>query len=596
MARKRTRASALAGHPPARAGAWLLLPALLIALLAAYRPAWHGGPIWDDDGHITRPELRSAEGLGRIWSEVGATQQYYPVVHSAFWIEHALWGDTPTGYHLVSIALHAVSAFLVFLILRRLDVPGAVLAAVIFALHPIQVESVAWISELKNTLSGVFLLGAALAYLRYENEGRRAAIYVLSLVLFLMAVLSKTVAAMLPAALLILAWWRRGTIDARRDVVPLLPFFAAGLAAGLLTAWVERTFIGAAGPAFHLSAAERVLVAGRALWFYAGKLLWPVPLIFNYPRWTVDTTAWWQYLFPLGAAAAFAACWAIRRRTRAPLAALALFAVALFPALGFVSIFPFRYSFVADHFAYLAAIPFAALAAARVPRRAIAIAVCVAAAVLGGLTHVQSRDYRDAEALYRAVIRRNPSSWLAQNNLGRLLLGQGRTDEALAPLEAAARLQPAYGEPYANLGRLHVRRGEHALAVEPLEAALTIDPANAPAHYNLGVALQALGRAEAAAGQFAEAARLQPGAVEPEFALGNVLQGLGRPADAIAHYETALRSAPMEAAIHNNLGGALVAAGRLDEAGAHFSEALRLRPDFDQARENLRRLRALRGR
>ena len=596
MARKRTRASALAGHRPARARAWLLLPALLVALLVAYRPAWHGGPIWDDEGHITRAELRSAEGLGRIWLEVGATQQYYPVVHSAFWIEHALWGDDPTGYHLVSIALHAVSAFLVFLILRRLDVPGAVLAAAIFALHPIQVESVAWISELKNTLSGVFLLGAALAYLRYEDEGRRPAVYVLSFVLFLMAVLSKTVAAILPAALLILAWWRRGTIDARRDVVPLLPFFAAGLAAGLLTAWVERTFIGAAGAAFHLSAAERVLVAGRALWFYAGKLAWPVPLIFNYPKWTVDTTVWWQYVFPLGAAAAFAACWALRGRTRAPLAGLALFAVALFPALGFVSIFPFRYSFVADHFAYLAVIPVAALAAACVPRRAIAIAVCVAAAVLGGLTYAQSRDYRDAETLYRAIIRRNPSSWLAQNNLGRLLLEQGRTDEALAPLEAAVRLQAGYGEPYANLGRLHVRRGEHALAIEPLERALKIDPANAPAHYNLGVALQALGRAEAAAAQFAEAARLQPGAAEPEFALGNVLQGLGRPADAIVHYENALRSAPMEAAIHNNLGGALVAAGRLDEAEAHFSEALRLRPDFDQARENLRRLRALRGR
>jgi tetratricopeptide (TPR) repeat protein len=596
MARKRTRASALAGHPPARSRAWLLLPALLIALLAAYQPAWHGGPIWDDEGHLTRPELRSAEGLGRIWSEVGATQQYYPVAHSAFWIEHALWGDNPTGYHLAGIALHAVSAFLLFLILRRLDVPGAVLAAVIFALHPIQVESVAWISELKNTLSGVFLLGAALAYLRYENEGRRPAIYVLSFVLFLMAVLSKTVAAVLPAALLIVGWWRRGTIEVRRDFVPLVPFFAAGLAAGLLTAWVERTFIGAAGPAFDLSAAERILVAGRALWFYAGKLFWPVPLIFNYPRWTVDTTAWWQYLFPLGAAAAFAACWALRRRTRAPLAGLALFAVALFPALGFVSVFPFRYSFVADHFAYLAAIPFAALAAARVPGRAIAMAACVAAAVLGALTHAQSRDYRDAETLYRATIQRNPSSWLAQNNLGRLLLGQGRTDEALAPLEAAARLQPAYAEPFANLGRLHVRRGEHALAVEPLETALKLDPANAPAHYNLGVALQALGRAEAAAGEFAEAARLQPGAAEPEFALGNVLQGLGRPGDAIAHYETALRSAPMEAAIHNNLGGALVAAGRLDEAAAHFSEALRLRPDFDQARENLRRLRALRGR
>ena len=147
------------------AAAWL---ALAVATFLAYQPAWRGGLVWDDDAHVTRPELRSAQGLWRIWSDLGATQQYYPLLHSAFWVEHKLWGDATLGYHLVNIALHVLAAFLVWVILRRLAIGGAFLAAAIFALHPVHVESVAWITELKNTLSAVFYLGAALAYLRFD--------------------------------------------------------------------------------------------------------------------------------------------------------------------------------------------------------------------------------------------------------------------------------------------------------------------------------------------------------------------------------------------------------------------------------------------
>ena len=182
-------------------GMWWLLLGLLLATLAAYYPAWHGGMLWDDDSHITREELRSPDGLRRIWFELGATQQYYPVVHSSFWFLHKLWGEDTLGYHLANIILHAISAFLLALILRRLAVPGACLAAVIFALHPVQVESVAWISELKNTLSGALYLGAALAYLHFDKD-RRKRLYALALGLFVLALLSKTVTATLPAALL----------------------------------------------------------------------------------------------------------------------------------------------------------------------------------------------------------------------------------------------------------------------------------------------------------------------------------------------------------------------------------------------------------
>ena len=239
--------------------------------------------LWDDNAHITRGDLRSAAGLWRIWFDLGATQQYYPLIHSAFWLQHKIWGDDTRGYHLVNIVLHALSSFLLALILRRLAVPGACLAAVIFAMHPVHVESVAWITEMKNTLSGVLYLSSALAYLRFD-ERRQKRMYATAMALFVPALLSKTVAATLPAALLVVFWWRRGRLHWRRDVLPLAPWFALSAAAGLLTAWVERTLIGAEGAAFQFTLIERVLIAGRAVWFYLGKLLWPANLIFIYPR------------------------------------------------------------------------------------------------------------------------------------------------------------------------------------------------------------------------------------------------------------------------------------------------------------------------
>ena len=339
---------------------WLLLPVLLLAVMAAYYPAWHGGMLWDDDGHITRSDLRSAAGLGRIWFDLKATQQYYPVVHSVFWLQHRLWGDDMLGYHLVNIILHGLSAFLIAVILQRLSVPGAWLAAVIFALHPVHVESVAWVTELKNTLSGVLYLSAMLVYLRFD-QARKRHLYAGALALFVLALLSKTVTATLPAALLVIFWWRRGRLEWRRDVRPLVPFFVIGAAGGLLTAYVERTLIGAQGAEFQFTIVERCLIAGRAIWFYLGKLFLPINLMFIYPRWQVSQAVWWQYLYPAGVLVLLAALWRMRKRSRAPLAAMLLFCGTLFPVLGFFNVFPFRFSFVADHFQYLASMAVIAL-------------------------------------------------------------------------------------------------------------------------------------------------------------------------------------------------------------------------------------------
>ena len=298
------------------------------AVFVAYLPALNGGLLWDDLSHITVPELRSLGGLWRIWTEVGATQQYYPMLHSAFWLEHRLWGDSLVGYHLAAVALHSAAAFLLVLILRRLEVRGALFAGLIFALHPVCVESVAWISEQKNTLSAVFYLASAYVYLRFSRDATRthattsvaqpfrAVDYWLSFALFVCALLSKTVTATLPAALLLVLWWRRGRLEWRRDVLPLIPWFVAAAIAGAFTIWFEHDIIGARGADFTLSVVERLLLAGRVIWFYFAKLVWPAGLNFMYPRWTIDASAPWQYLFSIAAVAMAVALGAASRRAQ----------------------------------------------------------------------------------------------------------------------------------------------------------------------------------------------------------------------------------------------------------------------------------------
>src|SRR5438477_5441597 len=271
---------------------------LILATALAYLPAWHGTLLWDDNGHITKPELRSWHGLAQIWTEPGATRQYYPLVHTVFWIEQKLWGDSVLGYHLINIFLHGFAAIVLLRILLRLKVPGAWLAAGLFALHPVQVESVAWISEIKNTLSGLFFFCSILAYLNFDQNRSRVA-YFGSLALFLFGLMCKTAIAPLPAIILAVLWCSRGRLRLRDDVVPSLPFFGLGVGAGLVTAWVERNFVGAHGTVFQLLLLERFLIVVRVFWFYLFKLLWPVKLTFIYPRWQISGAIWWQYLFPL---------------------------------------------------------------------------------------------------------------------------------------------------------------------------------------------------------------------------------------------------------------------------------------------------------
>ncbi|MSU65215.1 MAG: tetratricopeptide repeat protein [Opitutus sp.] len=604
--RPEVRQGAVAG-PPVQSEPWQLSDRwacfLIFAVtLVAYFPALSGGFIWDDAGHVTRGDLRSLAGLGRIWFEVGATQQYYPFLHTAFWLEHHVIGDSAAGYHLINLLLHATAACLAGILLRRLSVPGAWLAALLFALHPVAVESVAWISEQKNTLSAVLYLCAALAWLRYDQQQRRSA-YVWATILFVLALLTKTVTATLPAALLVIAWWRRGTIDWRRDVRPLLSWFALSAVAGVTTAWFERNLIGAEGTHFDLDPLQRGLLAGRTIWFYLAKLFWPSNLMFVYPRWTIDAGAWWQYLYPLSVLALLAALWRYREQSRGPLAALLFFAGTLFPALGFVNVFPFIFSFVADHFQYLASLGVFALVAAgltmaslRWPRwagRALAGVILVG---IGTLTWSQTQVYRDNVTLFEDTLRRNPDAWMAHHNLGTVLVGARRAAEAIPHFEQTLRLRPDYAEGESNLGDSLTRVGRATEALPHLERALKLQPRYAEAHNNLGVALMAVGRREEGMAKFSEALKLRAHYPVAHFNLGLALASSGRPADAVAYFQEAVRQQPDYAEAELGWGIALTLTGRFSEAVAHFERALHLEPDSADAHNKFGRALAANGR
>lgn len=578
------------GHETA--ALWLLVTLTVLA----YLPALPAGFVWDDDAHVTAAVLRSCAGLGRIWCDLGATQQYYPVLHSWFWLQQLLWGDAPAGYHAVNVALHTLAAVLVLKNLRRLAIPGAWFAAALFALHPVQVESVAWISEQKNTLSAVFYLGTMLVFWRF-HESRRPAQYLAATALFLCALGSKTVTVTLPAAILVILWWRQGRLRWREDALPLLPWFALGVSAGIFTEWVERHYIGASGAEFGLGIAERTLLAGRALVFYAGKLVWPAKLSFIYPRWDVAASLAAWTVYAMAVIVVTFVCWRRRRQQRAPLAAWLFFAGTLFPALGFFDVYPFLYSYVADHFQYLASLGLFALfagatvtclgdAASPWPRRS-RFAGAALLLSLATQTWCQTGMYRDPETFYSTIIARNPASWLAHYNLGNLLRETNRPHEAIERYERALALNPQMSDAHNNLGIALQSVGRTDEAFAHFERALEIDPRNFRAHNQLGAAMALRGDFTAALAHHQEALRIRPNRAQTHFYLGNALRGLKRPDEAIAAYETALRLDSKFASAHHRLGHVLRDLNRLDEARQQYEEAVRLQPTHAGAHNSL---------
>ncbi len=599
-------------------------PALVLALLVivAYLPALRGQFIWDDDYHVVKSAaLRSLAGLGRIWFEPGATQQYYPLTHSSFWLDYHLWGLHPRAYHAENILLHALGAVLVWRLLRRLEVRGAWLGAAFFALHPVCVESVAWITERKNTLSGVCFLAAMLAAVEFwlplpalrvtkgEREGEmsepsigRWKFYWIALLLYLCGLWSKTATVGLPAVILLLAWWKRRRVT-WRDGLLLAPFVALGLALGLVTNSIEHQFIANAANAedWHLSLAQRCLIAGRGLWFYLGKLCWPHPLIFMYPRWKIENESWPGWLWVGAAAIVGFLLWRKRRTWARPvLAAAGYFVIMLFPVLGFFNAFPFRYSFVADHFQYLAAIGPLALAAAGLTsaldyfaKESALLKPALSGAlllVLGVMTWRQTGIYYNLETLWRDTIARNPEAWMAHDNLGIYLSESGRFEEADLHYRKAIELRPYDQMAYYDLGLESAIQGNLDQAAQNFAKSLEICPGYALAHYQLGNVLTRQGNLDEAIYEYTLALQADPRLTLGHFNLANALAKKGRLDEAIQHYLECSRLDPKFVAAPFSLGNILAEKGKLDEASVIYARILETQPDYAPAHVALGRM------
>jgi tetratricopeptide (TPR) repeat protein len=482
---------------------WLLALLLLIVTFLTYQPAWRAGFVWDDDHHLTgNPAMASPRGLHMIWTSL-AVSRYYPLTLTSFWLQRRIWGLTPMPYHLVNIALHAINGVLLYSVLRRLRIPAAWLAATLWVLHPVNVESVAWITELKNTQSGFFFFLSILCYLRFEAAAKRRW-YALALLCGLAALLSKPSTVILPLALLLCVWWQRGRWRGP-DIRRVAPFF--GLAAGMsaLTVIEQRGQILREGTAeWKLAMPERLIIAGKAIWFYAAKLLWPVHLTFVYPRWEVVARSFLFWLPLAGLVALGAILWARRRQpwARAALFGCGFFVAALLPVLGFVDVFYFRYSFVADHFQYLAGVGLIALIASAAAlfcehsgpagRRigtAAALATLLASATL---TWKQGHIYRDAETLWRDTLAKNPRCWMAHTNLGNVLQNSGRFAEAEEQYDQALRIKPDYAMAHNDLAVALIAAGKPDTAIMHLEQALRIKPDLVEAQDNLAWLLATL--------------------------------------------------------------------------------------------------------
>lgn len=609
---------------------WALL--LVAFVFIAYAQVFRANFIWDDESHLTKnPCVVGPLGLKEIWTTTQAV--YYPLVLTTFWVLHKFFGLNPLPYHLLNISFHFASAILLWRILRVLRVRGAWLGAVLWALHPVMVQSVAWITELKNTQSCVFYLLSILFFLNWEDQGgavsrlprqrigdHRSLVFTLSLLFFLLATLSKPSVVMLPFVLALCVWWRRERIR-WPDTLAFAPFALISVVASAWTIWEQRFHARAVGPDWVQTVPERLIIAGKAVWFYLGKLVWPHPLIFIYPRWNIDSSTVVAYLPLLAVIAGLVALWFVQAKWgRALFFAAAYYIISLFPVLGFFSVYFFRYSFVSDHFQYLASMGPLALTGAGMatflglfretpdhfvfhpdtlrgsgsiiarPRRRLVLsaALCgVLLVLLGFSTWRQTTEYRNLFALYTATLQKNPDCWMAHYNLGIVLSEQGQADQAIEHYTQAVALRPDYAEAHYNLARLLVDLGQLNAAIAHYERAAAINPADAEAENNLGVTLFGMGRADDAIAHYQKALEIRSDYPEASCNLANALIAKGDFDGAIARYTACLAAIPDQEEAQYNLASALLRKGRADEAIIQYQKVLAIHPENADTHANL---------
>jgi len=587
---------------------WLLGLVLVLAVVLAYQPVWQAGFVWDDDVHLTaNPCIIGPLGLKEIWTTQSAS--ICPLVFTTFWVEHLLWGLAPLPYHLVNVLLHGACAILLWRVLRSLRVPGAWLGAALWALHPLQVESVAWISEMKNTQSGLFYLFSILFFvkgLRAKDIDVRTGggwNYALTLLFAALAMASKSSTVVLPVVLCLCAWWVEGRWH-WRNLMRLAPIFVMSAVASAVTLWLGTLEPAMADAQPARSWPERAATAGDAVWFYVGKLLWPHPLITIYPRWEIDAGLWLSYLPLLAVIVILFILWVKRLSWSRPyFFVLAYFLVVVLPFLGFIDQSFWRYSFVEDHLQYLAGMGPLALAGAGLirfsefvlPGKAWLPATLGAglALILGVTSWQRAWAYESVETLWTDTLARNPNCWVGHNNLGIALLQKGQVDEAMAQFQKALEIKANYADAHNNLGSALLQKGQADEAMGHFQKALEIKPNYADAHYNLGIALLKKGRVDDAMAEYQKALELNPNYADAHNNLGSALLQKGQVTDAMVQFQRALEINPNNAEAHNNFGVALFKKGRVEEAMAQFQEALRLNPDYGNAQENLAKVKAM---
>jgi protein O-mannosyl-transferase len=595
------------------------------AVFSSYSPAINGKLIFDDDQLVTDNDLvQSPRGLHQLWRDPRALE-FYPITYDSYWIEWRMWEMHPAGYHVTNLILHVVGALLIWAVLRRLSVPGAFFAALIFAVHPVNVESAAWISQRRNMLSLLFFLLSIYWYLKTEmlspalpsqggpwEQGKdshpsplaphpsplaprpSSLFYCLSLTAFTLAMLSKGSAAVLPVLLLGIIWWLRRLT--RRDFLLTSPFFAVAAALTWVNIWFQTH--GANEVLRTASFIERMLGAGAVPWFYLYKAFFPVDLCFIYPMWNISVgdPAWW---IPLVAALAVSAVlWLYRNSWSRPfLFAWGFFCAALVPVMGFADVGFMKYSLVADHYQHIAIIGVVAILTAGMAtwlrqvqgglRRASLAIGAAATCILIYLTFKQCFLYRDPFTLYQAILRKNPRCSIAEINLGSAFGNIGNHKEAEKHYKRAIQFESDRYLACNYLGLMACQDGKYTIAIEYFHEVIRYKPDYADAYMNLGSALAQIGRIDEAIKEYRESIRIKPYSSGPYYNLGVISERSGRISEAIELYEQAIQLKPTHVEAHYNLGGLLFNMGKIQEAKEHFEDALRWKPDYIDARQNL---------
>lgn len=583
---------------------WMLALALLAIVVLAYLPAIRGGFIWDDDDHLTNnPHMNGLSGLASLWTSSAA--RICPLVLTSFWVQHALWGLHPWPYHLVNILMHATGGLVLWQVLRCLKVPGAWLCAALWALHPVQVESVAWITELKNTQSGVFYLLTIWFFVKWRQASlppkptaeSPEKFYALALMCGALAMASKSSTVILPLVLGLCAWWVEGQWH-WRNVLRLAPFFMFSAVASAISMWTQK-LEGAGGAEWVRSWPERFVTAGEVVWFYLGKLLWPQQLIFIYPRWEITAAKLWSFMPVVAVVGLLVFLW-VKRQTawgRPLFLALMYFLMALLPVLSLVDHYFLRYSFVGDHFQYLASIGPLVLVGVGIERglswlagRKSFLRPLVWTALLltlGSLTWRQSHMYADEDTLWHTTLVRNPNCWMAYNNLGKNLIDQGRTDEGILHFQKALAIKPDFEEAHNNLGAAYVQMGRIEEGINEYHQALKKNPDYVEAHNNLGIAYIHAGRVQEGLEQFNQSLKLQPRFAPTHNNLAIVYLQTGHTEEAIQHARQAVEFDGRNLGTYNTLAAAYSSSGRIEEAVEANRRALEIQPGFAPAHFNL---------